>query len=250
MVVLGLFLGMPYRRFITSLFWLFTLRAAAFCLNAYISGVDPNGACMLGLDYSHAKREGFYDFPSLRKSQLLPRNDANFLGVSVGKRWGINKYIRLETGIGFQIGSADDDTLFLVQPGLVKYSFTQYGFESVLQFPVSLSPRTKPFFLVGGGVNYTLMRKRTFALDKSTEYDYYDLPLLYIRSGAFSFHPAAGFGLDHALSRGATVSLWYEARYLQPVRYGIKEDFLLDAQRYHETFLCHHFHLALLFGIR
>jgi hypothetical protein len=241
---------MPYRRFIKSLLLLFALRAAAFCLSAYTSGFDPNVAYVFGLDYCHAKREGFYDFPSVRKSQFLPRNDADFLGVSAGKRWRINNFCRLKVGIGFQIGSADDDTLLLAQPGLVRYSFYQYGLEPVLEFPLSVSVRTKPFFLIGGGVHYTLTRKRTFALDKSTEYDYYDLPLLYIRSGAISFYPAAGFGFDHTVNRSATVSLWYEARYVQPVRFDIQEGFLLGSQPYHETFLCHHFHLALLFGIR
>jgi hypothetical protein len=122
--------------------------------------------------------------------------------------------------------------------------------EPVLQFPLSLTGRSRPFFLIGGGVDYMVTRKRTFALDKSTEYDYYDLPLLYIRSGCVSFHPAAGLGLDYALSRSVTISLWYVLRYWQPVRYEIEDDFLLGAQRYHETFLGHNFHLALLFGLR
>jgi hypothetical protein len=233
-----------------SVAWLLTLFGAAYCLSAYTIGIDPNTAYGIGLDYSYSKRKGFYDFPTIKKSQLVARSDLNMLGVTVGKRWMINKYCRFQAGIGYEAGSAVDDTLLLNTPGLVKYSFYHISADPLLQLPLLFSGRTRPFLLLGGGVNYTITRKRTFALDKSIEFIYSDLPWIYVRSGYFSLHAAAGFGLDYALTRSAMIGIWYAFRYWQPVRYEIEEDFPLSAQKYHETFFSHNFHLTLLFDVR
>jgi hypothetical protein len=226
------------------------LSDATYCLTANTVSIDPNAAYLIGVDYNYSKREGFYDFPSLRKSQLLARNDLNMVGVGIGKRWMVNKYFRFQAGIGYEAGSAFDDTLLLSTPGLVKYSFYHISADPFLQFPLSLTGRMRPFLLLGGGVNYTIARKRTYALDKSIEFIYFDLPWIYVRSGYFSMHAAAGFGLDYALTRSAMISMWYTLRYWQPVRYEIEQDFPLSAQQYHETFRSHQFHLTLLFDVR
>ena len=120
----------------------------------------------------------------------------------------------------------------------------------MLQLSLGSTGRTKPFLLVGGGINFVRTSRRTFALDKNLEYIYSNLPSIYIRSDRFSIDATGGFGMDCALTRSATVSFWYSLRYWQPVRYGIEDDFPYSAQPYHETFFSNHFDLVLLFDFR
>jgi hypothetical protein len=235
----------PYK----ALFWLFGCCGLAFCIGANTVSVEPNSAYFIGPQYSFSKREGFYDFADIRKSQLRPRNSLNMFGAAAGKRFLINKFIRFQAGVLFETGSVINDTLALSSETTVKYFFYHASFEPEMQLPLALTGRTRPFILIGGGFNYLYIRERTFFLDNGQEIIWIDLPP-YIRSGAYSVSGSAGFGFDYTLTRSATISLWYSFRYWQPVHYGIKENFPKDDQPYHENFFSNRFQLALLFDIR
>jgi hypothetical protein len=235
------------RRFVL---WLLAFCIPAFCLSANTNLVNPDSAFFISLTYNYTKRDGFYDFPELRKSQPVHRNTLNMLGGAAGKRWSVNKYVRFQVTIGYEAGSAIEDTLLLETPSLVKYSFYHAAIDPALQFPLSQTERVKPFLVLGGGLDYVYAKKSTEAIDKSHEWYYENLPWMYVRSGRFSGHTAVGFGLDYAVSRGALVSLGYSFRYSQPVRYGLQEDFPLQEQNYRETFFSNLFQLALLFDFR
>jgi hypothetical protein len=242
--------AMKHSYFVKSIVCLFVLCGALLGLGANTELVDPNAASFIGLDYSYSKREGFYDFKELRRSQSVPRNSLSMLGGIAGKRWKINSVVRFQAGLGFEVGSVMDDTLFLETPVINKYSFYHMSLDPVLQLSLGATGRTRPFLLLGGGINFVRVSKRTFTLDKSLEIIYSNLPWIYIRSDRFSISATGGFGMDCALSRSATMSFWYALRYWQPVRYGIEDGFLYSAQPYHETFFSNHFNLVLLFDFR
>ncbi len=240
---------MHFSRFQKPVIWLLALSSLAYCLSANTVSVDPNSALLLGPGYSFSKRDGYYDFPDLRKSQVLPRAALNMFGVVAGKRSMINRFIRFQACAAFEAGSVTDDTLFVSTPTSVKYSFYHYSLEPELHFPLAMAGRTRPFVLIGGGINYLYVREHTYYLHNGGEVVWIDLPP-YVRSGTFSVNAAGGFGFDYALARNAMISLWYSFRYWQPVSYGIREDFLLQEQKYHETFFSNRFSLALLFDLR
>ena len=232
-----------------SAVWLLALCGMGFCIGANTESVDPNSAYLIGPGFSFSKRNGYYDFTDLHKSQLLPRATLNMFGASAGKRSLVNRFIRFQACFAFEGGTVTDDTLFISSPSSVRYSFYHYSFEPELQFPLTMTGRTRPFVLLGGGVNYLYVREHTYYLDNSGEVIWIDLPP-YVRSGTFSLSASAGFGFDYALARSALISLWYSFRYWQPVSYGVREDFPLQEQPYHETFFTNRFHLALLFDVR
>jgi hypothetical protein len=235
-----------------SISWLYGFCGAAFCLSATAVSISPNSAYFAGLDFSRVKREGFYDFPSIRESQPVSRSGLTMVGGSMGKRWKISKHLRFQVSLGYGAGSSGiDDTLRLSRrPCQVKYSFSGASLEPQVQLPLTGSGRVRPFLLLGSGVEYTVAEKRTFNLPGDTELVYYELPILYIRSNRVSLSGAAGFGLDWALARAVKISAWYAFRYCRPVRYQIREQFLLSALDYHETFFSHQIHLAALFDVR
>jgi hypothetical protein len=236
--------------FVKSLVCLLVLCGSGFCLSANTVSVDPDAASFIGLEYSYTKREGFFDFKELKRSQSVLRNSLNMVGGIAGKRWKISNFFRFQAGLGVEAGSAFDDSLFLETPVIIKYSFFHISLDPMLQLPLGFTGRTKPFFLIGGGINFVRTKKRTFTFDKSLEIIYTYIPEIYLRSDRFSINVTGGFGMDCALTRNATVSFWYALRYWQPVRYGIEDDFLYSAQQYHETFFSNHFNAALLFDFR
>jgi hypothetical protein len=232
-----------------SLLCLLALCGFVLSMSANTVSIDPNSALLLGPGYSFSKRDGYYDFGEVRKSQFRRRNNLNMFGAIAGKRFAINRFIRFQAGFAFEGGSTTDDTLFLSSPTSVKYSFYHASFEPELQFPLTITGRTRPYVLLGGGVNYLYVREHTYFLDNGQEVIWIDLPT-YVRSGFFSVSGSAGFGFDYALARSATISLWYLFRYWRPVSYGVREDFPLQEQKYHETFFTSRFHLVLLFDLR
>ncbi len=232
-----------------SFLWLLVFCHLAFCLTANTTSVDPNTAFGIGPEYSYTKRSGYYDFPEIHKSQLLKRSDLNMIGGVLIKRGTINDYLRFQAGLDFEMGSVTDDTLLLSSASLVKFTFFHIGLEPQLQFPLSTAGRTRPYLLAGGGINYVYTKNRTYFLDNGMQVIWTDLPS-YIRSGCFSIYATAGVGVDYALTRSAMVSIWYSFMYGQPVRYELKDNFPLSAQKYHETFFSNRFHATLLFDFR
>jgi hypothetical protein len=197
--------------------------------------------------YSFSKRDGFYDFPELNKSETIPRNDLGMVGGSVGKRWKISSAIRFQTDLGVEAGSAYDDTLLFDSPLLKKYSFFNVSFNPTIQLPVATTDRVQPFLTLGGGINYTTTKLNTLNLTKDTEVVFQQI---YFNAANFSISAIAGFGFDISLSRMWTVSMGYSFRLWQPVRYAINNDFLMTGQQFHETFLSHYFHMSLLLSVK
>jgi hypothetical protein len=219
-------------------------------MQATTLSVDPNSAILLGPTYSYTNREGFYDFPELNKSQPLSRNGLHLFGGILGKRWRLTEHFRFQASFAFDAGTVIDDTLKFDSPALAGSSFRQASVEPALHVPLLTAGRVRPFILLGAGLNFLHTAIRTFNLDKSKEIEYTDRRWLYVRSNRFSIHAAAGLGTDAALSRSLTISLWYSLRYVQPLGYGIVDDFPLSAQEYHESWLGNCLHLSILFAIR
>jgi hypothetical protein len=228
------------------------LQGIAFCLSATAVSTNPNSAYFTGMDFSRIHREGFYDFRSIRESQPLSRSDLTLVGGFVGKRWEIRNHLRFQISLGYGAGSSGvDETLHLSpKPCVVRCFFSRASVEPQAQLPLTTSGRVRPFILLGAGVDYSSAEKRTFNLSNDTEMVFTQLPIIYVRSNGVSLSGATGFGFDWAFSRIVNISAWYILRYWQPVRYEIREQFLLRSLEYHETFLGHQLHLAVLFDIR
>jgi hypothetical protein len=218
------------------------------CMGLNTFSVDPSSAYFIGLEYSFTKRDGFYDFQELHSSQARKRNDLSMFGCALGKRYKINESARFQIGVDLAIGAVTDDTFSNVHPASVKYFFYHGGIEPQIQFPFAKIEGVQPYFLLGGGLNYIYITEHTYFIDDKREVLY--TGLAYVNAGCFSLSASAGLGFDWAMTDAIFLNFWYSFRYWQPVRYNIREDFLLDDMPYRETFYSNRFHLTLLFNIK
>ena len=232
----------PFLSFLlTAVLW-----RCAFGLAANTTMVNTSSAFFIGPAYMYSVRTGYYDFDEIKQSQRINRARLNSFGAVAGKRFALGKSVRIQGTVGFDMGTATDDTLYFSIPTAVRHSFIHCGIDPELQvpFPSFDAERLRPFLTVGGGLNYLYINERTYTLDGSTEIVWIDQP--YIKEGRFSADGGAGFGFDFLLTRDATMCLSYSFRYWQPVRYGIQQDFPRTAQPYHEDFRTHKVTLSLL----
>jgi hypothetical protein len=233
-----------FRPFLSFLLPTFLCRCA-FGLIANTTMVNTSSAFFIGPAYTYSVRTGYYDFDEIKQSQRIDRAGLHSFGAVAGKRFALGKFMRLQLGIGFDMGTATDDTLYFFISTAVRHSFIHCGIDPELQvpFPSFDNERLRPFLSIGGGLNYLYVNERTYALDGSVEYDFTDQP--YIKEGRFSADGGAGLGFDCMLTRDATMCLSYSFRYWQPVRYVIWRNFPLG-QPYHEVFFTHKVAVALL----
>jgi hypothetical protein len=235
-----------HRSFLTIL----TFLAPAAGLTANTTLVNTSSAYFIGTAYMYSARTGYYDFDEIKQSRQIDRGDLHSFGVVAGKRYALGPIARVQLGIGFDMGSATDDTLYFTidnepAPTEVRYAFVHCGLDPELQFPLPAiaDNHIRPYLMAGGGINFLYLKEHTYFLGDG-EVLFTNQP--YVEQSRFSFDGAAGLGFDWSVTRNATLGVSYSLRYWRPVRYVIRRDFPLNGQNYHETFLSHKLSVALL----
>jgi opacity protein-like surface antigen len=233
-----------------------------FSAGAQIIGSTASGAQRSALDNAYCfgpailytVRDGYYDFTDIQKSRQVSRNSLLMYGVGGAKRFGLNKFVRLQIGLNFDMGSVVDDTLSTTLVGKttpspigVKHAFSHAGLAPELQFCAPMTDRTLPFVRLGGGLNYVSGAEQMSVLNSDTLVTGMDPQTVY--KSPWNFDVMAGFGLDILISRSMAICLSYSFRYWQPIKGSIEDDFPLTALPYHETFYSHGIQATMLFEI-
>ena len=188
-------------------------------------------AALLGYD----ARAGYIDLESVQKSVAVSKPDLVSYGLTGGFRFPINRLLRVQLGLTFDIGSATDDTLFTAITSLDKYFYYHGSIEPSLH--CALAPpswRAVPFIAVGAGINAVWVNERTFfAGNPSQEVIYTDR--YYVNQVSCAASASAGLGLDVRLGSNMALTLVSTMRWLYPISYDVKEDFPLYDMHYTET---------------
>jgi hypothetical protein len=210
--------------------------------------VNPANVFFIGLAYIYNDRTGYYDFDEIKTSQQIARSGLHMFGAVAGKRFPLYKFLRFQIGISVDGGRVTDDTLYYSYTSAVKYTYIHCGLEPEIQITMSKSADyIRPYLSAGCGFNYTYIKERTYSTDNGIEILWIDQP--YINKSCLSLSAITGAGVDIKLSQILTMNLLYSFRLWQPVNYEIEQDFILDAQKYHENFYSHKIALTLLFDV-
>jgi hypothetical protein len=200
-------------------------------------------------------RDGFYDFADIQKSRQAPRNSLLMYGATGGKRFGLNKFMRLQIGLDVAMGSVVDDTLSTTLIGRstpspigVKHTLYHAGLAPELQFYAPMADWGLPFVRLGGGLNYVAGVEQMFVLNSDTLVEGMNPEIVY--KNRLNFDVIAGFGFDVLITRSLAICLSYSFRYWQPVLGSIQDDFPLAGLPYHETFYSHGIQATMLFRIK
>jgi hypothetical protein len=213
-----------------------------------------DNAYFLGPAIIYNIRNGLYDFDALQRSLPAPRNSLPMYGLSCGKRFGLNKFTRLQIGLNFDMGSVIDDTLSTTLVGKstpspigVKHTFYHAGLAPELQLYAPITYQALPFVRLGGGLNFFTGIEQMFVLNSDTLVTGMDPETKY--SGRWNFDILAGIGLDLLVTRSIKICLSYSFTYWQPVHGSIENDFPLNGLTYHENFYSHGIQATMLFRL-
>jgi hypothetical protein len=246
------FIRMKYSTFFRAFALSFCILHASSTNTRALEPKDPDKAYLLGPTFIINSRNGYDDFSDLQKSVRTPRNDLLMYGAFGAKRFPILKFIRLQVGLGFDMGSVTDDTVSATligktAPSLVgvKHTFYHAAISPELQVSLPVSGPALPFFRIGGGLNFVSGREQMSVLNSDTLVDGMVPQTAY--KDRFSFDAMTGFGVDVRLMRRLRFCFSYSFHYWQPVNGSIEEDFPLTALNYHEVFFSHCIQIAMLF---
>jgi hypothetical protein len=201
--------------------------------NLYFAG----GAISLSL------RDGSFEFDDVNATQDTARSSALLGGFSVGKRYWLASFMRIQVGAAFNFGHITMDTL--KEKYIEKYSLVHVALEPQLQFCLPPQERLTPFLCVGGGLNWMFYRERFFSLESPhKEVQFSDLtPQQQTRICPSII---AGGGADIMLSRDMGIAIGYTFRYWRPVALDYQMD-LFEPVKYKERFLTHMLQVQFLF---
>lgn len=205
---------------------------------------------LLGVGISGHNRSALLDFGN-NHTQNIDKRDATTFGVMVGKRWGINRAVRLQLSGNFNFGSWADDTLDAIadESGnqistVVNMDLFYGGIVGEVQFPFTVSPDGSFYLALGGGAHGAYSKEyETVVGSPSTVVNDPYLETHFTFSG--SVH--AGVGFEILISRSLGVALTYNARYWNPIAYPMSRDlFPYQKVDYREQFISHEVYFNII----
>jgi hypothetical protein len=246
------FIGMK-KSFLPQSSFFFALIVPFFLTAASAIGPENlDNAYFLGPTLILNLRNGYDDFSAIQTSVKTPRNDLLMYGAVGGKRFPLNKFMRLQVGLGFDMGSVVDDTLSATLIGRsgpsiigVKHTFYHASVSPELQFFAPISEGAVPFVRIGGGMNFVWGNEQMFVLNSDTLVDGMVPQTVY--NNQLCFDAMAGLGIDFRITHSLWFCFSYSFRFWQPVQGSIEEDFPLTELNYHEIFFSHGIQLTMLF---
>jgi hypothetical protein len=179
-------------------------------------------------------RSASIDLSDLQKSVPVDRSPVFSFGLAGGVRLPLTPWLRIELPILLDVGNALDDTLFTAETASVKFYYWHGGIEPRFSLCPWQSQNAAFYFFTGAGANIVYVQERTFYLNNQFQEILYT-DRQYIKETSISFSTSAGIGLDIALGNRIGISVTSCFRYMSPISYSIKQDYLLHPLPYNET---------------
>jgi hypothetical protein len=225
---------------------------AAICLSATAATSVDKSRLFIGFDAALNFRKGAYEFDEYELKQDTARNTVITMGCSLGKRYVLSKMFRLNAGLIFNTGSVSEDTIYLPDYScLIKNRFIHFGFSPEVVIILPQITNIIPYVFVGGGINYMHFDEKFYVLEDPSR------PLQFTdgsgmephTSKRWSPHVNYGAGADIYLTRDIGISIRYDFRFWEPVKFDESRDFPAKAASYREIFLTHALQLQFLLAL-
>jgi len=202
-----------------------------------------------GFEFSNNLRRGFFKL-SGGHTQKQELNDLVMSGISVGKRFRLNDYLRLNIPLSFDYGKSSEDTFEVAIEGgtyvtaAIQSSLFQIGTTPALQMPLKVTPEAR--IVLSGGAGFHLIKYLEEEIETGQQQFKINDP--YLES---SFKAAvsanAGVGFETLMSRKFGISAMYTFRYWKPVSYKTQRDlFPSDPVDYSQVFFTHQILFCIL----
>lgn len=203
-----------------------------------------------GLEISNNLRRGYFKL-SEGHEQKQQLNNMTMYGFSIGKRFRLNDYMRVQVPLTFDYGKADEDTVqsLLLNDGTSTSAIRQseifhLAINPDLQFPLNVAPESRIIISAGTGVHFIRYLEQEIMAGQSQV----KISDPYLENGfKVTVSGSAGVGFETLMSRQFGISVMYTFRYWEPVSYKTQRDlFPTSPVDYSQVFFTHQISISIL----